>query len=383
MSKKLKICLPSGSLEQKTLELFQAANLDVIRSNSRNYTAIINDTRIESITFLPAQEVASHVREGIFDCGITGADWILETILQRLKVLFDYDALDYPEEASKYFNESSLGDGTRPLNEDLITIFNAIAASHNGVFGRKDGKEYGEYIEQISPLPYTRTHFGGYTQVVVATIGETPLKDLLFEFGSNKKQFRIATELQEITLSFFEHLCPKLPKKPCICPGPPRERRENFPRIQTIFSYGKTEIKLVLGIADAIVDITETGRTLAEQGAFIQQVVMKSVPWWITNAKQDSPKRQFVEEIGVLLKSALDSHEKKLLKFNIPNGLLQKVLVEIPTAKSPTISPLFDTNFCAVETIVPRSSLPELISKIQNAGAVDILVIPIQNIISP
>src|SRR3954463_10002855 len=75
----LRIVLPKGSLEKATLELFEAADLAVIRSSSVDYKATIADPRITDVRILRPQEIRSYVAEGLFDIGITGRDWVEET----------------------------------------------------------------------------------------------------------------------------------------------------------------------------------------------------------------------------------------------------------------------------------------------------------------
>ncbi len=75
----LKFVLPKGSLEKATFDLFEAADLSVVRSSSVDYKATIDDPRVDSVRILRPQEIASYVQEGLFDIGITGRDWIEET----------------------------------------------------------------------------------------------------------------------------------------------------------------------------------------------------------------------------------------------------------------------------------------------------------------
>src|SRR6202795_5004021 len=75
----LKLVIPKGSLEEQTLRLFEAADLDVRRSSSRDYHGTIDDDRIERVSVLRPQEIPVYVGQGLFDLGITGEDWIAET----------------------------------------------------------------------------------------------------------------------------------------------------------------------------------------------------------------------------------------------------------------------------------------------------------------
>ncbi len=75
----LRIVLPKGSLEKATLELFEAADLNVLRSSSVDYRATIDDPRVTEVRILRPQEIPVYVAEGLFDVGITGRDWVEET----------------------------------------------------------------------------------------------------------------------------------------------------------------------------------------------------------------------------------------------------------------------------------------------------------------
>src|SRR5450631_3592743 len=75
----LSLVLPKGSLERATLDLFDAADLTVLRSSDRDYHASIDDPRIDRVRFLRPQEIPSYIEQGLFDLGITGRDWIAET----------------------------------------------------------------------------------------------------------------------------------------------------------------------------------------------------------------------------------------------------------------------------------------------------------------
>ncbi len=75
----LKLVLPKGSLEKSTLELFEGADLGVVRSSSVDYRATIDDPRVDEVRILRPQEIPTYVADGLFDLGITGRDWIQET----------------------------------------------------------------------------------------------------------------------------------------------------------------------------------------------------------------------------------------------------------------------------------------------------------------
>ena len=75
----LRVVLPKGSLEKATFELFEAADLQIVRSSSVDYRATIDDPRVAEVRILRPQEIPVYVAEGLFDIGITGRDWVEET----------------------------------------------------------------------------------------------------------------------------------------------------------------------------------------------------------------------------------------------------------------------------------------------------------------
>src|SRR5438105_15209387 len=95
----LKVVLPKGSLEKQTLELFDAADLSVVRSSEVDYKASIDDPRIDEVRILRPQEIPSYVADGLFDLGITGRDWIEETASDVVSL----GELSYSKATSKPF----------------------------------------------------------------------------------------------------------------------------------------------------------------------------------------------------------------------------------------------------------------------------------------
>ncbi len=99
----LRLVLPKGSLEKATLELFEAADLPVLRSSTVDYQATIDDPRIESVRILRPQEIPMYVAEGLFDIGITGRDWVEETgsVVESLGELKYSKATSKPDQAGR------------------------------------------------------------------------------------------------------------------------------------------------------------------------------------------------------------------------------------------------------------------------------------------
>ncbi len=148
------------------------------------------------------------------------------------------------------------------------------------------------------------------------------------------------------------------------------------------FSYGATEIKAGK-LVDAIVEITETGSTLFSHNLKIIDVIMESVPKLIVNKKawQDNWKREKIENIALLLKGALEAEGKVGIKMNAKVKNLESILEVLPAMKNPTVSPLTDKLWVAVETIIDKKAAKTLIPKLKKLGAQGIVEYPLNKVI--
>jgi ATP phosphoribosyltransferase len=147
-------------------------------------------------------------------------------------------------------------------------------------------------------------------------------------------------------------------------------------------SAGATEAKIP-DIVDAIVDLTETGSSLRKAGLRILATLLTSRTELIANREsyEDPDKRAAMEDILLLLKSALTARGQVLLKLNVSSADLAAVLAVLPSLGSPTLMPLADSTRSAVESVVPRRGVNTLIPALKTAGAFDILEIPISKIV--
>jgi ATP phosphoribosyltransferase len=288
----LKIVLPKGSLEKATIDLFEAADLSVVRSSSVDYKASIDDPRVTEVRILRPQEIATYVQEGLFDIGITGRDWIEET------------------------------------DSDVVSL--------------------GE-------LRYSKAT-AQPVRVIVAVADSSPAqsaKDL-------RDGVRVTTEYPEMTRRYFANLGIKADIR---------------------LSYGASEAKIP-DIADCVVDITETGRALRAAGLRIIDTMLTSYTELIANKESfaDPVKRQAMEKIMTLLTGTLEARDKVLLKLNVSENAMEKVLALLPAAKSPTVSRLASGDY-AIESVVTKRGINTLIPNLIDAGASDLLEIPISKII--
>jgi len=149
------------------------------------------------------------------------------------------------------------------------------------------------------------------------------------------------------------------------------------------FSWGATEAKVAEGLVDAIVEVTETGSTLRAHGLRIVCELFESVPQLIANRRawDVSWKREKVEQVALLLAGALRAEAQVGLKMNVPPARLQEVIALLPALTAPTVSPLYGTDWFAIESVIAEATVRDLIPRLLRAGAVGIIEYPLNKIV--
>jgi ATP phosphoribosyltransferase len=148
------------------------------------------------------------------------------------------------------------------------------------------------------------------------------------------------------------------------------------------FSWGATEVKPPL-LADAIVEVTETGASLKANGLRIVDTILESETVLIANkiSWKDEWKRRKMENITILLKGALLAEEKVGLKMNVPRNRLEKVTSILPSLHTPTVSNLSDKGWVAIEVIIDEKTVRDIIPDLKRAGAQGIVEYPLSKVI--
>ncbi|MBW2249951.1 MAG: ATP phosphoribosyltransferase [Deltaproteobacteria bacterium] len=173
---------------------------------------------------------------------------------------------------------------------------------------------------------------------------------------------KIATELLGFTKKFFS------------------ERNIN---VNIEFSWGATEAKVVSGLADAIVEVTETGSTIKAHGLRIIHELMQTNTQLIVNhqAWKDPDKREKVEQIALLLKGALLGEKLVGLKMNVPEKQMEKVVAMLPSLNAPTVAHLYQTDWFSVEIMVDSSVVRDLIPQLLKIGVEGIIEYPLNKVV--
>ena len=211
-------------------------------------------------------------------------------------------------------------------------------------------------IVVVQDLVYSKTSASAARWVLVVT-EDSPIRRL--EDLEGKKIF---TELVNFTRGYFA------------------KRRI---KVDVEFSWGATEGKVIEGLADAIVEVTETGSTLRANGLRIVEELMQTNTQLIANheAYREPWKKEKIEQISLLLQGALRAEGMVGVKMNVPANDLKSVIEILPSITAPTISHLFQTEWFSVVTIISEKVVRELIPRLLKRGAVGIIEYPLNKVI--
>ncbi len=153
--------------------------------------------------------------------------------------------------------------------------------------------------------------------------------------------------------------------------------------VEVEFSWGATEAKVISGLCDAIVEVTETGSTMRANGLRIIDELMQSNTQLIANLDtwQDPWKRDKIEHISLLLQGALRAEGLVALKMNVPKGKIEDVIEILPSLNAPTIANLYQSEWLSVETVVSKNQVRELIPDLIKRGAEGIIEYTLNKVI--
>ncbi len=224
-----------------------------------------------------------------------------------------------------------------------------------GLTGRDWVAENGSKVEVLCDLPFSKSS-AAPTRWVLAVPDNSSIQTVRDLQGK-----RIATEAVGFTRRFLE---------------------SEGVTAQVEFSWGATEVK-VPDLVDAIVDITETGSSLRANKLRIVATLLESYPQLIANpaALADEWKAAKLSQLAILLQGALAARDKVGLKMNIVEKELQKLLTSLPSLRNPTVSPLAQPGWVAVETVIDEKVVREIIPQLKLLGAEGIIEYPLNKVI--
>jgi ATP phosphoribosyltransferase len=225
-----------------------------------------------------------------------------------------------------------------------------------GITGRDWVEETSSDVVSLGELRYSKAT-DNPVRIIVAVPADSPYASV----ADLPQGVRVSSEYPELTARFFA---------------------ERGIDADIRLSYGATEAK-VPDIVDCIVDITETGRALRAAGLQIIDTILVSYTELVANpaSHADPDKAHAMVQLRTLLEGVLEARGKVLVKLNVGRDDLARVIDLLPATKAPTVNELYQDAGYAVETVVPKSGINTLIPALSDAGATDIIEIPIAKIV--
>jgi ATP phosphoribosyltransferase len=247
-------------------------------------------------------------------------------------------------------------DEVRILRPQEIAGYVAEGLFDMGITGRDWIDETEADVVSLGELRYSKAT-SSPIRVVLAVAADSPVERV----ADLRHGVRVATEYPGLTARFLQR---------------------HGVRADIRLSYGATEAK-VPEIADAVVEITETGRALRAAGLRIIDTVLVSYTEAVANrqAYEDPAKRHAMDQLMTLLQGTLAARGRVLVKLNVAREDLERVIELLPAMKTPTVSELAGDGGYAVETVVPKDTINTLIPALKDRGATDIIELPISKII--
>ncbi len=225
-----------------------------------------------------------------------------------------------------------------------------------GLTGKDWIAENNSDVQVVQDLVYSKVS-ARPARWVLAVPYDSPVQTL--EDLQGKK---IATELVEFSRRYFA---------------------ERKIKVDIEFSWGATEAKVVSGLADAIVEVTETESTIKAHGLRIVHELMQTNTQLIANRKawENEEKRTKIEQIALLLKGALKGEKLVGLKMNVEQAKLETVVNLLPSLNAPTVAPLYQTTWFSVETVIGSDQVRDLIPELLKQGAEGIIEYPLNKVV--
>lgn len=225
-----------------------------------------------------------------------------------------------------------------------------------GIAGRDWVRENNSDVVEVCEMVYSKVSRRPVRWVLVVT------QDSPVQKPEDLQGATISTELVEFTKRYFA---------------------ERNISVNVEFSWGATEAKVIDGLCDAIVEVTETGSTIRANNLRIVCDLMESVPVMVANkaAWEDPWKRNKIEQVATLLNSALKAEGMVGLKLNTPADKVEAITAILPSQKAPTVAHLYRSDWVSVESVLPEKEVRRIIPELLRLGAEGIIEYPLSKII--
>ena len=300
--KKVKFAIPKGHLGDSTLKRLERAGYRITGHN-RTYRPGINDGQIE-LKVLRPQEIPRFVSEGMQDVGITGYDWVRET------------------------------------KADVVTLLDL---------------EYSR-VKLVLAVPKMWNSVNSFTDLLKKCIEEDRPLRISTEYLNSSAEFIKENQLYKEVYGDMEPMVVS-----------PWWRIGENEKVVIYLSFGATEAKPPED-ADAIVEIVDTGTSLSQNNLKIVDQLFETTSMLIANrdALEDPAKREKITDIFTLLKGVVEGAKKLHIFANVLKDNLENLLEKLPALKNPTISPLSDPDWCAINTIIDKKLFLEILPDLRS-----------------
>lgn len=233
-----------------------------------------------------------------------------------------------------------------------IPKFVEAGAADLGITGHDFVVESGSDVEELLDLEF------GKVDIVMATREDSNIRTI----EDIKQKTRVATKLVNIARKYFQEI--------------------GRPQVNIIRVSGAVEVIPYLGVADLVVDITETGRTLGIHKLRVVETILKSSARLIANKRSLDSKKAKIEELVTALESVIRARMKKLVMMNVPEKALKAVIEILPSMSGPTVARVEGPEVMwEVYSVVNGEEVYKVINQVKRAGARDIIVVPIERVV--
>ncbi|TFH19277.1 ATP phosphoribosyltransferase [Candidatus Bathyarchaeota archaeon] len=319
---KVKFAIPKGHLGDQTLKILERAGYRVT-GHDRTYRPGINDPEIE-LKVLRPQEIPTYVSEGVQDVGISGKDWVAEN------------------------------------KADVETLLDL---------------EYAK-VRLVIAVPKNWNEVNSLSDLLRKSIGEDSTLRISTEYLNAAKEY---IKQNPVYIETYGDLDP-------VVISPWWRIGENE-RVAIYLSFGATEAKPPED-ADAIIEVIETGTSLQQNGLKVIEEVMQTSALLIANkaALRDPLKKEKILDILTLMRGAVDGAKKLHIFVNVKKSNLDELLKQLPALKRPTISDLSDPEWCAINTVIDKDRLIQILPTLRTLAQGLVLyeprqVLPLEEIV--
>jgi len=333
-----------GRLYEKCLELLAGADIQFTRSHRLDVCLVRNHNM--ALVFLPAADIPRFVGEGNVDLGITGQDMVAEAST----------TLVYPSQSLPGTPANDGSSASQDLSSSVTSLSNGQASSSSQSIPLSD------LITQVLPLGFGKCKL--QVQVPDKSSGIQSVEDLVGK--------KIATSFDGLSGKYFADLDERINLE---------RRKSGKKELKTKIEYvgGSVEAACALGVADGIVDLVESGETMRAAGLHPIHTLLASEAVLIHSSRPANQHSALIKKVTARIAGVIAANKYVMCNYNVPRANLDAVVAITPGRRAATVSPLDDKEWVAVSAMVEKSRQADIMDRLGENGATDILILGINN----